>query len=187
MLNMKPDGPWMYILVRLRDGNPVPALSVMREIWVNVIPDKPFSPIFLDDALKSQYRREQNWSGIIRISTVFALLIAGMGLFGLTSLTVSRRTREIGIRRVLGADIPAVLKLISWDFVGLFLLANAAAWPLIYWAASRWLQSFAYRTSISLWIFPLAGSIVFLLGLVTVCTHAFRSALKDPVIAIRYE
>jgi putative ABC transport system permease protein len=110
-----------------------------------------------------------------------------MGLFGLTALTVSRRTKEIGIRRVLGADIPAVLKLISWDFVVLFLLANAAAWPLIYWAASKWLQSFAYRTSISLWMFPLAGAIVFILGLVTICSHVLRSALKDPVIALRYE
>ena len=177
----------MYIFVRLWDGNPAPALTAMREIWMKVIPDKPFSPIFLDAALKSQYRREQNWSGMIRISAAFAMLIAGMGLFGLTSLTVSRRTKEIGIRRVLGADIPAVLKLISWDFVGLFLLANAVAWPLIYWAASRWLQSFAYRTSISLWIFPLAGAIVLFLGLMIICSHALRSALMDPVIAIRYE
>lgn len=187
MLNMRPDGSWMYILVRLRDGNPAPALKVMQEIWMKVIPDKPFSPIFLDDALKSQYRRERNWSGIIRISTALALLIAGMGLFGLTALTVSRRTKEIGIRRVLGANILAVLKLISWDFVSLFLLANAAAWPLIYWAAYNWLQSFAYRTSISLWIFLLAGAIVFILGLVTVCAHALRAAFKDPVGALRYE
>jgi putative ABC transport system permease protein len=102
-------------------------------------------------------------------------------------LTVSRRTKEIGIRRVLGANIPSVLKLISRDFVGLFLLANAAAWPLIYWAAHKWLQSFAYRTAISLWIFPLAGAIVLLLGLVIICSHALRSTLKDPVTSLRYE
>ena len=187
MLNMRPEGPWMYILVRLRPGNPAPALAAMREIWKEINPDKPFSPVFLDDALSSQYVRERNWSGIIRFSTAFALLIAGMGLFGLTALTASRRTKEIGIRKVLGANVPAVLALISREFVILILCANAAAWPLAYWAASRWLQSFAYRTAISLWIFLLAGVIVLCFGLITVCAQALRTCLQDPVDALRYE
>jgi putative ABC transport system permease protein len=187
MLNMRPEGPLMYILVRLRPGNPAPSLAAMREIWKETNPDKPFSPVFLDDALSSQYESERNWSGIIRFSTAFALLIAGMGLFGLTALTVSRRTKEIGIRKVLGANVSAILGIISRDFVVLILWANVAAWPLAYWAASRWLQSFAYRTAITLWIFPLAGAIVLCFGLITVCAQAIRACLQDSVNALRYE
>ena len=187
MLNMKPEGPLMYILVRLRSGNPAPALAAMREIWMETNPDKPFSPVFLDEALSSQYERERKWSGIIRFSTAFAMLIAGMGLFGLTALSVSSRTKEIGIRKVLGASIPAVMTIISREFVILILCANAAAWPLAYLAASEWLQSFAYRTTISLWIFPLAGAIVLCFGLMVICSQAVRACLKDPVNALRYE
>jgi putative ABC transport system permease protein len=187
MLNMRPEGPLMYILVRLRQENAALALSAMRKIWMKTNPDRPFSPVFLDDILSSQYERERNWSGIVRFSTAFAMLIAGMGLFGLTALTVSRRTKEIGIRKVLGANLPAVLAIISREFVILIVCANAAAWPLAYWAASKWLQSFAYRTSISPWIFPLAGAAVLCFGLVIVCTQAMRTCLQDPVNALRYE
>lgn len=187
MLNMKPEGPLMYILIRIRPGNMAPALAKMGEIWMKVNPDKPFSPVFVDNEIESQYKRERNWTDIIRVSTAFTILIAGMGLFGLTSLTVSRRSKEIGIRKVLGADIPAVLSLISREFVYLIILANAAAWPLAYFAASKWLQNFAYRAETALWVFPLSGAIVLFLGLATVCIQALRAALKDPVSALRYE
>jgi len=187
MLNMRPEGPLMYILVRLRPGNPAHTLAAIQEIWTKINPEKPFNSVFVDDALSSQYGRERNWSGIIRFSTAFALLIAGMGLFGLTALTVSRRTKEIGIRKVLGANVPSVLTLISREFVILAICANAAAWPLAYWAASRWLQSFAYRTTIAPWIFLLAGAIVLGFGLIIVCAQAMRACLKDPVNPLRYE
>ncbi len=187
MLNMKPEGPLMYILIRIRSGNPAPALAALRETWMKVNPDKPFNPVFMDDTIKAQYNKERNWSGIIRVSSVFAVFIAVMGLFGLTALTVSRRTKEIGIRKVLGADISSILSLISREFVYLILLANTAAWPLIYFAAAKWLQSFAYRASVAFWIFPLAGLIVLFLGLITVCVQAMRAVLKDPVNALRYE
>jgi len=187
MLNMRKEGPWMYILVRLQPGNPAPALAAMQDIWKETNPDKPFSPVFLDDVLSSQYEQERNWSGIIRFSTAFAMLIAGMGLFGLTALTVSRRTKEIGIRKVMGANIPTILAIISREFVVLILCANVAAWPLAYWATSKWLQSFAYRTAIAPWIFPLAGVIVLCFGLIVVCSQAVRACLQDPVSALRYE
>lgn len=187
MLNMRREGPLMYILVRLRPGNPAPAMAAMKEIWKDTIPDKPFSPVFLDDVLSSQYERERNWSGIIRFSTAFAILIAGLGLFGLTALAVSRRTKEIGIRKVLGASIPSVLAVISREFVVLILCANVVAWPLVYWAASKWLESFAYRTAIALWIFPLAGAIILCFGLIIVCAQALRICLQDSVIALRYQ
>jgi putative ABC transport system permease protein len=187
MLSMRPQGPLMYILIRIKPGNPAPALAALQETWEKVNPDKPFNPVFMDDTIKAQYKKERNWSGIIRVSTVFAVMIAVMGLFGLTALTVSRRTKEIGIRKVLGADISSILSLISREFIYLILLANAAAWPLAYFAAVKWLQSFAYRSSIAFWIFLLAGLIVLFLGLMTVCAQAVRAALKEPVSALRYE
>jgi putative ABC transport system permease protein len=187
MLNMRPEGPLMYILIRIRPGNTPPALAKMRGIWMKVNPDKPFSPVFIDDEIESQYKQERDWTGIIRVSSAFSLLIAGMGLFGLTALTVSRRTKEIGIRKVLGADIAAILSIISREFVFLIILSNAAAWPLAYFAASKWLQNFAYRAGTAFWIYPLAGAIVLFLGLTTVCIQALRAALKDPVNALRYE
>ena len=115
------------------------------------------------------------------------MLIAGMGLFGLTALTVSRRTKEIGIRKILGASIPAVLAVLSREFVVLILCANAAAWPLAYWATSEWLQSFAFRTAIAPWIFPLAGAVVLFFGLTVVFSQAVRVCLQDPVSGLRYE
>jgi hypothetical protein len=187
MLNMKAEWPLMYILIRIEPGNPAPALAAMRETWMKVNPDKPFNPVFLEDTIEAQYRKERNWSALIRISTVFAVLISAMGLFGLTALTVSRRTKEIGVRKVLGADISSILSLISREYVYLMLIANAAAWPLAYFAAARWLQSYAYRSDIAFWIFPLAGLIVLFLGLLTVCAQASRAALQNPVTALRYE
>lgn len=187
LLNMKPKDPLMYILIRIKSGNPASALAALRETWMKTNPDKPFNPIFMDDAIKAQYNKERNWSGIIRVSSVVSILIAAMGLFGLTSLTVSRRTKEIGIRKVLGADISSILSLLSREFVYLILLANMAAWPLIYFAAAKWLQSFAYQSSIAFWIFPLAGLIILYLDLMMVCIQAVRAALKNPVNTLRYE
>ena len=116
-----------------------------------------------------------------------ALVLACLGLFGLTALTVTRRTKEIGIRKVLGASVSGVVYLLSKEFMLLVLAANLLAWPLAYLAMQRWLEDFAYHIDLSLWIFLLAGLAAFAIALLTVSYQAIKAALANPVDSLRYE
>ena len=117
---------------------------------------------------------------------MFTIFI-GHSLFGLAAFTAERRTKEIGIRKVLGATVTNVVALLSKDFVKLVLLANVIAWPVAWYAMNRWLQNFAYRIEISWWVFALAGGLALAIALLTVSTQAVRAALANPVEALRYE
>jgi putative ABC transport system permease protein len=108
-------------------------------------------------------------------------------LFGLASFTAEQRTKEIGIRKVLGATVVNVVALLSKDFVKLVLLANLIAWPVAWWAMNKWLENFAYRVEIGWWIFALAGGLALVIALLTVSTQAIRAALTNPVESLRYE
>jgi putative ABC transport system permease protein len=116
-----------------------------------------------------------------------AVLIACFGLMGLSAYNVVQRTKEIGVRKVLGASVVSIAGLLSKDFVKLVLAANLVAWPIAYFAMNRWLQDFAYRVNIGWWVFALAGGIAVLIALLTVSLQAIRAALANPVEALRYE
>jgi putative ABC transport system permease protein len=116
-----------------------------------------------------------------------AIFIACLGLLGLASFSAEQRTKEIGIRKVLGASVASVLALISKDFLKLVMVANLIAWPLAWYAMNRWLQNFAYRVDMSWWVFALAGGLALAIALVTVSTQAIRAALANPVNSLRYE
>ena len=141
----------------------------------------------LDDDIASQYQTEQRWGQIVTYSALFAILIACLGLFGLATLSVTRRTKEIGIRKVLGASAPGVTLLITRELVVLVGLAIVLAAPLAYFGMQRWLETFAFRIEISWWIFIIAGSLALAIALLTVSYQAIRAALADPVKALRYE
>jgi len=133
------------------------------------------------------YRTEQRIGSIISAFTALAIFIGCLGLFGLAAFTAEQRTREIGVRRVLGASIPSIIMLLSKQFVRWIVLAAIIAWPISYFSMKQWLQGFAFRTGLSLWIFILASSTILIIALLTVSYQSVRAARANPVDSLKYE
>ncbi|HET6568969.1 MAG TPA: FtsX-like permease family protein, partial [Rhodothermales bacterium] len=189
VLNMQPD---YYIgmgamLIKI-SGNDVPGtISLLEKTWNTVLPGRPFSYSFLDDDMAAQYQTEQRWGKILTYSSLLAILIACMGLFGLATLSTVRRTKEIGIRKVLGASVSGIVALVSREFVVLVLISGLAAAPLAYYAMHRWLDTFAYRIPLGPGAFILAGLAALLIALLTVSYQSVKAALANPASSLRYE
>jgi len=179
--------PINHLLARIRPGDMSAALAALRATWGEVAPDVPFTYKFLDDDIDRQYRAEERWSRIVGYGSFFAILVGCLGLFGLAALTVAGRTKEIGIRKVLGATVSNVTGLISKDFVWLVVVAVVLATPAAYIVMSRWLEDFAYRIEIGPGIFLSTGALVLLVAVLTVSYQAIKAALADPVQSLRYE
>lgn len=175
------------ISVRLRAGNLADQMAFLKKAWKSVAEGQDFDYRFLDDSLDAMYRDDQRLGTIVRWASFLSILIACMGLFGLATLIVSRRTREIGIRKVLGADVRSLVGLLSKDFAILVGVASVIAFPIAWWALRQWLQDFAYRIRISWWVFLLAALIALLIAMITVGFQAFRAALTNPVKTLRNE
>ena len=148
-------------------------------------PGNPFEIRFLDDAVAEMYRAEQQMGAIINAFAVLAVLISCLGLFGLASFMTERRTREIGIRKVLGSSVPAVVSLFSRSFGKWVLLANLVAWPVAFYAMNRWLQNFAYRTSIGIGVFILSALLALTIALFTVSYQSIKAATTNPLTTLR--
>ena len=146
-----------------------------------------FSYFFLDDDFNRQYGSEERLGTLFFIFTILGIVIAVLGLFGLASYIAEQRTKEIGIRKVLGASVSTLIVLISKEFTKWVLLANILAWPAAYLFINNWLQNFAYRTSIALWVFIISGAIALLIALLTVGFQAVKAAFANPVDSLRYE
>lgn len=175
------------MLVRIRAENVSAALAFLEEKWRKVAPGNAFHYSFLDDDLDRQYRNEERWSRIIGYATMLAVFIACLGAFGLTALSVARRTREVGVRKVLGAHALGIVSLLSTDFVKLVAIGNLIAWPLAFYAMDRWLQDFAYRIELGVGTFVFGGLILMAAVLLTVSVQAIRAAWANPVDALRTE
>ena len=175
------------VSVRLQSGNTANNIAILKAAWKKVAPGQDFEYNFLDETIASQYEAEQRTSSIVKIASALSIFIACMGLFGLATLTVVRRTKEIGIRKVLGATIPGIVGLLSKDFVRLIIIAALVAFPLAWWAMNNWLQDFEYRTTISWWVYMLAGIVALLIALITVSLQATKAAISNPVKSLRTE
>ena len=175
------------LLVRIRSENVPGTLAYLEEKWREVAPEQPLQYSFLDNEVDGQYKKEERWSRVLRNSALFAVLIACLGAFGLTALAVARRTREIGIRKVLGARSSGIVSLLSTDFVKLVVMASLIAFPVAYYATERWLQDFAYRIDPDFFTLALGGALVLLAVLSTVSVQAIRAAWANPVDALRTE
>jgi putative ABC transport system permease protein len=173
--------------VRISQKNIGDTLDVLRKHWKNIDADRPFYYFFLDTFFEEKYKGDENLSQIFVFFTVFAIFIACLGLFGLASFLAEQRTKEIGIRKVLGASTSTVVLLLSKEFVSGVFLANGIAWPVAYYSANLWLQGFAYRTSVKLNIFVLSAGLAVAIALLTVSFRALRAALANPVDSLRYE
>ena len=175
------------VLVKISPEDMNGTLSLIEATWNKILPSKPFTYSFLDEDVAGQYQAEQRWGQIVTYSALFAILIACLGLFGLATLSVARRTKEIGIRKVLGASASGIVLLLSKDFARLVTLAFVVAAPLAYLAATYLLQDFAYRIEISWPIFLMAGLAALGIALLTVSYQAVKAALGNPVDSLRYE
>ncbi|WP_282079724.1 ABC transporter permease [Aquimarina algiphila] len=175
------------ISVRLNTQNMTTGIAVLKDTWEKINPSQEFEYSFLDEALSTQYKNEMRSKSIVNIASLLAIFIACMGLFGLATLTVARRTSEIGIRKVMGASVINIVGMVSKDFIKLVLIAILLAFPLAWWAMNEWLQGFAYSTGISWWIFVLVGITVVGITLVTVSFQSIKASLTNPVKSLRTE
>jgi len=175
------------IIVKVSSKDMVSTLSKLEVIWQEISPDQPFVSWFIDDQYEWFYNLEITFGKIARIASILTLLIAGMGLFGLTALNVTRKTKEIGIRKVLGATSLQVLNLFLRDFVKLILIASLISWPIAYIALNQWLQSFAFKTAIGWSWFVLPTLCLLLMTAITVLIQTYKIANSNPVNSLKYE
>jgi putative ABC transport system permease protein len=176
-----------FLSLRIEGQSIGPAISSIAEKWKQIFPGQPLEYTFLDDEFNSQYDEDRRFGQVFGLSSLLAILIACLGLFGLASFSAERRTREIGIRRVFGASVPEITGMLTGEFLRWVLLANLIAWPVTWMIMSRWLQRFAYRTTIGIWPLGLAAFFTLVIALVTVSYKAVRSAAANPADSIRYE
>ena len=175
------------ITIRFKSKTPENLISSLEKIWNKQIAGNPFDYYFYDASLNNQYFSEIRMGTIFKYFSFLSILIACLGLFGLITISAEQRTKEIGIRKVLGASVSNVALIISRDFLILVAISNVIAWPVAYYFMNNWLQDFAYRTEISWWIFALAGGIALLIALATVSFKAVKAAIANPVNSLRYE
>jgi ABC-type antimicrobial peptide transport system permease subunit len=176
-----------YMVIRLSEGGIEESLDYVKSTWERMIPNYPFVYRFLDDDLNRMYQTESRLKTLLQAFTILAIAIACLGLFGLASFTAEQRTKEIGVRKVLGATIPAIVFLFSREFTKWVLVANVIAWPAAYFILRNWLQAYAYRTELTWWVFLGSGGLALLIALITVSYQSLRAALANPADALRYE
>jgi putative ABC transport system permease protein len=179
--------PQPRISVRFSGGNLQEHVAFLRSAWRSVAGDQDFDYQFLDDALNSAYEQEQRLGKMVKYASFLSIFIACMGLFGLATLVVVKRTKEIGIRKVLGADVSRIVILLSRDFVILVLTASLVAFPIAWWALQKWLQDFAYRIDVPWLAFIGAAVLTLAVALITVSVQAIKAALSNPVKSLRTE
>ncbi len=176
-----------YITARIAPGNYKNTISYMDKEWNKFSGGEAFDYNFFDQDWAHLYYAEQNTSKIASIFSFLAIFIASLGLLGLAAFVTEQRTKEIGIRKVLGASIFEIIILLSKEFAKWVILANIIAWPLAFYVMQNWLNNFAYKTNIGLWIFPLSGLLALLIAFSTVSTHAVKAARANPIKSLRYE
>jgi putative ABC transport system permease protein len=176
-----------YIYVNINPIDIPSTLGLLDASWERNAPNYPFMYSFLDEEFQKLYIAEERWNSILRYTSAFAIMISCLGLFGLSALAIARRTKEIGIRKVLGASVPGLSRMVSMEFLKLVILSNIAAWPLAYFAMSRWLRNFAFRIDVEIWIFLLAAVLVGAIAVLTVSLQTIKAALANPVESLRYE
>jgi putative ABC transport system permease protein len=176
-----------FVLIRVSPGDVPGQIESIRKAWNVVNSRYPFDVRFLNDRIDEMYRTEERAGGLLRTFAVLAILIACLGLFGLASYTAEQRTREIGIRKVLGASVPQITTLLCREFFFLVLLANLLAWPAAYWAMANWLKGYAYRTSLDATVFVLALALALAIAVLSVSFQALRAAVASPSESLKYE
>jgi putative ABC transport system permease protein len=176
-----------YYSLRIKTSDLSRTLKHVQHSWATAFPGNPFEFFFLDDYFNKQYEGEKRFEKLFIVFAVLAIMIGCLGLFGLSAYTASQRIKEIGIRKVLGASVPDITKMLSKDFLTLVVVAIVIASPIAWWVMNKWLQEFAYRVNISWWIFAAAGMAALFIAMLTVSFQAIRAAVANPVKSLRTE
>lgn len=176
-----------FIAVRLQPGDYAKAIGKIQAVWKTFMPENPFEYNFLDQEYDELYKTDQTMGKVFSVFTALSIIVACLGLLGLAMYTAERRTKEIGIRKVLGASVQSVVAMLSKDFLKLVIIASVIAFPVAWYAMNNWLQGFAYKTDLSWWIFALSTGIVALIALATISFQSIRAAVSNPVESLRSE
>jgi putative ABC transport system permease protein len=176
-----------FAVVSLGTGNPENALFQVQTKWKTFAPGVPFEYSFLDKDFEALYRSEKRMGTVFSIFTFLSIAVACLGLFGLSVYTAERRVKEIGIRKILGASVTSVVSLLSKDFIILVALSALIAFPIAWWATSKWLDDFAYRIPIDPWVFLVSGLLAVSIALLTISIQAVKAARANPAESLRSE
>lgn len=176
-----------YFFVKVKEGNVKQTLATIETVWHKFLPDEPFDYAFMDDTFNALYKSDLKTSKLILVFSIITIIIAVLGLFGMAAFTAEHKTKEIGIRKVLGATVANITTLLSKEFIILVGIAIIIASPIAWWTMNKWLQNFAYRIQIRWWMFVFAGFIGIALALITVSFQAIKAAIANPVKSLRTE
>ncbi|HSQ45176.1 MAG TPA: FtsX-like permease family protein, partial [Ginsengibacter sp.] len=186
-LMMMLKGNYGGLILKIKTTDVKGFLADLKKQWDSFNPEGPLSYTFLDDNFAKLYASEIRTQQIFSAFAIIAIIIASLGLFGLSAFVIEQRTKEIGIRKVLGASVQNVLLLVSKEFLLLVSIAFIISIPVTWWAMHNWLQDFAYRINISVWVFIMAGILAILIALLTVSFQAIKAAVANPVKSLRTE
>ncbi len=175
------------LFIKVNPINIQKTIENLEKTWKTIVPSFPFEFLFLDESFQSQYQTDRQTESIFRSFAVLAIFISCLGIFGLSAFLTEQRTKEIGVRKILGASIPDILALISKEFMILLTIANVIAWPAAFYLSDKLLKRYAYRTDISIWLFVMAGLLAYIIASITVSVQAFKAARTNPAKALRYE
>ncbi|MDR3693666.1 ABC transporter permease [Mucilaginibacter sp.] len=181
------DNPGEGFYIKTAHGNTAAAIAAAGKIWKQYFPNTPFVYDFLDETYNNLYKQEQQSSVLVTLFALIAIFISALGLLGLAAFAAEQKVKEIGIRKVLGASMQHIVRLLSVDFIKMVCIASVIAFPLAWWAMNKWLQGFAYRIALSWWIFLGAAAIALLVALITVSFQAVKAAIANPVKSLRSE
>jgi putative ABC transport system permease protein len=184
LMTLEPEGGLIF---KIRTADISGLLATMKKKWDQFNTGEPFTYSFMDDLYYKTYQTEQKTGTILNIFALLTIFVACLGLFGLVTYAAEQRTKEIGVRKVLGSSVSEIVALLSRDFAKLVLIASLIAFPVAWWAMNQWLQSFAFRIQISWWIFAAAGLGAMLIALITVSVQALKAASANPVESLRTE
>jgi predicted permease len=184
---VKENGYWGNVIIRTEKGKSKQAIASMEKVFKQFNPGFPFRYYFTDDEIAKNYKAEYTVSKLSRYFAFLAIFISCLGLFGLVTFTAEQRTKEIGIRKVLGASITGIVRMLSKDFLMLVLIAAVIAFPVAWWAMYKWLNDFEYRVDIGWWVFVVAGVVALLIALITISFQSIKAAIANPVKSLRTE
>jgi putative ABC transport system permease protein len=176
---------YSHIYLRISAGNPAPALADIQKAWHAAAPGIPMKYSFLDEDVNNYYGAEQKWTSIVGVAGGISIFLACLGLLGLATLAAANRTKEIGIRKVLGASVGSVVALLSKDFIRLIVLAFVIATPLAWYLMDKWLQGYAARIAISWWVFAFTGTGIILIAFISISSQSIKAATADPVKCLK--
>jgi putative ABC transport system permease protein len=176
-----------FLLVKVDSARIYEVLSFVRETWESVSAGLPFEFSFMDDRINGLYQNDNRAGRIVTLFSFLAIFVSCLGLFGLAAFITEQRTKEIGVRKVLGARLPQIVWLLTGQFIKWVIIANLIAWPVGYWVMSRWLQGFAFRTNMSAVIFVVSGLSALVIAVITVSSQVVKAALSNPAQSLKYE